>query len=101
VTKAALSTYWIDDKVGKRRKARVELLFRACVELGFEFEYLGHRIAAETLAKPRGSRKPVAEQLRLDFSRQFKLTEDDGLMSVRLKRHPGRVELSVSLKAAS
>jgi transcriptional regulator with XRE-family HTH domain len=101
ITKAALSTYWSDDKDGKRRKARVELLYRACVELGFEFEYRGHRIAAKPLGRSKPSQKSPAEQLLLDFSRQFKLTEDDGLVSVRLERHPGRVELSVSLKAAS
>jgi transcriptional regulator with XRE-family HTH domain len=101
VQKQTLSTYWSDDGKGKRKKARAELLFRACIEFGFEFEYNGHRIAADTLMKPRKGAAARSEQLSFDFSRQFKLTEDSGLVYVRLKRHPGEVEFSVSLKAAS
>jgi hypothetical protein len=101
VKRETLYTYWKDDKDGKRKKPRIELLFLACVELDFAFEYNGYRINAEALATPRAVRAPKGEQLSLNFSREFNLTEDDGLVSVRLKRHPGRVEFSVSLKAAS
>jgi len=101
VTKAALSTYWNDDKNKKRRKPRAELLFLACMNLEFAFEFNGFRISAATLGNR--STKPVAvsEQLHLDYYRQFKLTDDDGRVSVRLKRGPDRVDFSVSLKAVS
>jgi transcriptional regulator with XRE-family HTH domain len=103
VERATLPTYWTDDSNGKRRKARVELLYRACIELGFEFEYNGYNIAARSLIKPEGQGQPrPSEQLHLDFSRQFKLTEDDGEVSVKLsRRQPGRFQLSVSLEAVS
>lgn len=101
VTKAALSTYWNNDKNGVRRKARVELLFLACVELGFELEYNGHRVAANDLKKTKTGPQPTSEQLHFDFSRQFRLLADDGLVSIRMKRDPGAVEFSVLLKAAS
>ena len=101
VERATLYTYWTDDKSGKRKKPRVELLFLACTELGFEFEYNGNRITATALGTPKAVRMPKEEQLHLDFSRKFNLTDDDGVVSVQLKRHPGRVEFSVSLKAAS
>jgi transcriptional regulator with XRE-family HTH domain len=101
VRKQTLSTYWTDDIEGKRRKPRAELLFRACMELEFNFEYQGYQVTVDALGKPREPKGAVPEQLRLDYSRQFKLTEDDGEVSLSLKRRPGRVELSVSLKAAS
>jgi transcriptional regulator with XRE-family HTH domain len=102
VTRATLATYWTDDNNGNRKKARVELLFRACVDLGFEFEYNGFRIKAGELASDKSGSVSTQEHLFLDFSRQFNLTEDDGRLSVRLKRRqPGRVEIAVSLEAAS
>jgi transcriptional regulator with XRE-family HTH domain len=101
VTKAALSTYWNDDPKGKRRKPRAALLFKACSEFDFAFEYHGFRISTASLG--RVSKAPIskAEQLMLDYQRQFKLTEDNGNLAVRLRRGNGRVALSVSLKAAS
>lgn len=101
VRKQTLSTYWTDDASGRRKKARAELMFRACVELGFDFEYKGHRITAGILKKPEKSPATKSEQLGLEFSRQFKLTEDNGKVSVNLTRFPKRFEFSVSLKAAS
>src|SRR5258708_18292953 len=93
VTNATLSTYWTDDANGKRRKPRAELLFRACVELeDFGFDYKGYRVTAEALRKPKKARVSTPEQFRFDFSRQFKLTEDNGQVAVNLRRHPGRVE---------
>ncbi len=96
-----LNTYINDDAKGRRAKARVELLFQACVELGFEFEYLGYKIRVETLGKQARASAPQAEQLTFDFYRQFNLTEDGGLVSVHLKRGSSRVELLVSLRSAS
>jgi hypothetical protein len=101
VRKQTLSTYWTDGIDGKRRKPRAELLFRACIELAFTFEFHGYRVAADTLTRHAENSTATSEQLHLDFSRQFKLTEDNGRVSVSLKRHPGSVELSVSLKAVS
>jgi hypothetical protein len=101
VERETLYTYWTDDKNGKRRKPRIELLFLACVEFGFEFEYRGFRITTEALGKPKNIAKPDQEQLFLGYSRKFNLTEDAGQVSVRLKRQPGQVEFSVTLKAAS
>jgi transcriptional regulator with XRE-family HTH domain len=101
VTKQALSTYWNDDVKGKRKKPRAELLFRACVDLNFTFQYRGYRVTAETLAKPIKKGSAASEQLRLDFSRQFNLTEDKGHVSVSLRRHPDSVQVSFLLKAAS
>ena len=103
VTNATLSTYWTNDKKGKRRKPRAELLFRACTELeGFVFDYKGYRVTAEGIGKPRKASAPMPEQFGFDFSRQFKLTEGNGQVAVNLKRrHPGKLEVSVSLKAAS
>jgi transcriptional regulator with XRE-family HTH domain len=101
VTKSALSTYWSDDG-GKRRKPRAALLFKACSEFDFTFEYKGFRISADALgSRRRKGTHPKSEQLTLDYQRQFKLTEDDGNVSVRLRRAQGRIALSVSLKAVS
>jgi transcriptional regulator with XRE-family HTH domain len=101
VEAATLNTYTHDSPRGDRRRPRAEVLFRACTELGFRFEYNGYRISAASLGKAKNPIPRAAEQLSLDFMRQFNLTEDNGRVSVRLRRHPGRVELSVFLKAAS
>ena len=100
VTKQTLSTYWSNDFSGRRRKPRAELLFRACAAFRFAFEYKGYRVTANSLVQPKMTTR-VAEQLRLEFSRQFKLTEDGGEVSVRLRRQPNRVELAILLKASS
>ena len=101
IRKQTLSTYWTDDKKGKRKKPRAELMYLACVEFKFKFEYNGYTVTAETLGKAMEASKPSSEQLNLDFSRQFNLTEDNGQIQVSLKRRTGNVEFSVSLKAAS
>lgn len=99
--RATLNTYFNDDKNGKRKKARVELLYLACVRLGFHFEYNGYRIGAESLSHPEVLPAP-SEQLDLKFDRQFNLTQDDGRLSVSFtRRQPGRLELTVALEAAS
>ncbi len=100
IGKATLNTYLHDCK-GKRAKARVEILFQACAELGFTFEYNGYRIGAESLRLPAQTAPSHAEQFAFDFIRQFNLTDDDGTLGVRLRRELGRLELTVSLRAAS
>jgi transcriptional regulator with XRE-family HTH domain len=100
--KARLNTYCHGSTKGKRPTPNAEVLYRVCAELGFEFVYKGYRISAETL---NGNRpKPIdtaAEQLPLEFSGQFDLTDQKGTVYVRFKRPPGRVEVSVRLRAAS
>jgi transcriptional regulator with XRE-family HTH domain len=100
--KARLNTYCHDSPKGKRPKPDAEVLYRVCAELGFEFEYKGFKISAETLNGNHATpvEKP-AEQLPLEFSGQFDLTDRRGTVSVSLKRPLGRVELSVYLKAVS
>jgi transcriptional regulator with XRE-family HTH domain len=104
VTKQALSLYCSGSTNGKRRKPRpkanAEVLALACAELGFEFRYREYLITAASLGKvPRERRS--AEQLSFSFSRQFELTDGSGHISVRVKRPPGRIELAVSVDAAS
>jgi transcriptional regulator with XRE-family HTH domain len=100
--KARINTYCHDSPKGKRRCPDAEVLYRTCVEFGFEFEFRGHRISAQTLnaAGTRSSaRKP--QQLELEFDRQFNLTKERGTVSVSIKRPNGRVEISLTLVAAS
>ena len=103
--KARLNTYCHDSPRGTRPKPNAELLYLVCVTLGFEFEYNGHRISAATLnGNGASGAKPAQEQpeqLVLEYDRQFDLTNQRGTVSVSLKQPPGRVELLVSLKAAS
>ncbi|SRR6266566_1783398 len=100
--KARISTYCHDSPKGKRPKPNAEVLYLVCARLGFEFKYNGYQISAATLngAGLKGTERP-AEQLPLEFDGQFDLTDQRGTVSVSFKRPPGRVEVSVSLKAAS
>jgi len=98
---ARINSYCRDSKDGKRTKPNAEILFLACTKLpGFSFIYNGHRINAETLngngSKP--SEQP-AKQLTFTFERQFNLTSRQGTVEVKVKRPPGRIELSVSVNA--
>src|SRR5437016_1257923 len=67
--KARLNTYCHGSGKGKRPTPNAEVLYRVCVELGFEFVYKGYRISAETLNgnRPKPMERP-AEQLPLEFS---------------------------------
>jgi transcriptional regulator with XRE-family HTH domain len=100
--KARLNTYFHDSRKGTRPKPSAEMLYRLCVELGFEFEYGGHKISAATLNGhgPQPIQAP-ALQLPFEFSRQFDLTDDRGTVSVRFRRPAGEVEVSIKVKAAS
>ena len=100
--KSRLNTYCHDSPKGKRPTPDAEILYRVCADLGFEFDYKGYRITAETLNGNHSEpiEKP-AEQLPLEFTGQFDLTDHKGTVSVSFKRPPGRVELSVYLKAVS
>lgn len=100
--KARVSNYCHALPGGMRRTPEADVLYLACVKLGFEFEYNGYRISAATLnghgVKP-ATKQP--EQLELEYDGQFDLTDQKGTVSVSFKRPPGRVEVSVSLKAVS
>ena len=100
--KARLSTYCHDSPKGKRPKPNAEVLYLVCARLGFEFKYNGYTISAVTFngTGPKPVERP-AEQLPLEFHGQFDLTDRRGTVSVSFRRPPGRVEVSVSLKAAS
>jgi transcriptional regulator with XRE-family HTH domain len=101
IGRAVLNTY-LNDCKGKRAKARVEVLFSACSELGFTFDYNGYQIGTKSLAGHQPvSENPPSEQFSFDFDRQFYLTEGDGTVSVNFRREPGRVEFTVALRSAS
>lgn len=101
MNKQTLSSYWSDNAAGKRNKARAELLFLACAELGLVFEYEGRTVLAVPHVAVNEQDQARGGQLRLPFSRKFDFTDQQGAVSVRVKRPPGMVELSVSLKAVS
>jgi transcriptional regulator with XRE-family HTH domain len=102
-SKSRLNTYLSDSPP----TPRAEVLYLACTKLdGFRFSYNGYRINAETVAG-NGSSPPEkpAQQLPLQFNRQFNLTDKKGIITekgafvVKVKRPSGRIEFSVSLKA--
>jgi transcriptional regulator with XRE-family HTH domain len=101
MNKQTLSSYWTDNTKGKRNKARAELLFLACVELGFAFEFEGRTVAAAPPVGVNEQNQMRNGQLRLPFLRKFEFMDQQGAVSVSVKRPPGTVELSVSLKAVS
>jgi hypothetical protein len=100
--KARLNTYCHDSPRGIRRIPEADVLYLVCVKLNFEFEYKGFRVSAATFngngAKPSA---PQPAQLEFEYAGQFELTNPKGTVSVSFKRPPGRVELAVSLEAAS
>ncbi|MGO9087012.1 MAG: hypothetical protein ACLP6G_23500 [Terriglobales bacterium] len=100
-SKSRLNTYLTDSP--PMPEARV--LYLACTKLqGFNFEHNGHRMNVETAGRRPLPEKP-AEQMAFRFNRQFSLTDKRGAVTelgafaVRVKRPPGRIELSLSLKA--
>jgi transcriptional regulator with XRE-family HTH domain len=102
IGRATLNTYTIGVKEdGKdereRRRPPAELLARACVALGFQFEFEDHIIVARKKGKQvRGAEK----KLHLEFTREIDLA-DNGAITVGLKKPPGKIELSVSLRELS
>jgi len=83
---------------------RANILFKACTELrGFRFEFDGRQLNA-ILVKKRAE-SYAEQQMTLRLNRQFNLTDskgaitEKGAFAVKVKRPPGRIELSVLLKA--
>jgi hypothetical protein len=100
--KSRIGSYCHDSPSGKRVKPDAEILYLACTKLtGFYFDYNGYRISAEVLERKGKSQVKKPEQLTLHFDRQFNLTEQAGIVKVKIKRPQGRIELSVSLNAAA
>jgi transcriptional regulator with XRE-family HTH domain len=100
--KARLSTYCHDSTKGRRAKPDAEILYRVCVNLGFSFEYEGYQISAAVLNGSSGSiaeKKP--EQLQIEFEGQINLTDQTGAVSVKIKRPPRRIDVTISPKEAS
>jgi transcriptional regulator with XRE-family HTH domain len=100
--RARLNPYCHASADGTRPTPEADVLYLACTELGFQFDYKGKRISASTL-NGNGVRPDAKqpEQLDLAFDRQLELTRLTGRVSVSLRRPPGRTEVSVSLKAVS
>lgn len=97
MSRGTLNTYTRGVK-GRRRRPTAETLARACIALGFEFEFEGYTI----VALKDGKRAQVEDkQLHLEFTRQFDLATNGGTVAVGLKRPPGRIELTVSLRDVS
>jgi hypothetical protein len=104
LNRGTVNTYCCDKKKdGKRVLASAEFFIKACLELGFVFEYQGRKVGelrdhSQNGAIPAG---PSGGQLSLPFARSFDLADEQGTVSVTVRRPPGRVEVSVSLKAVS
>jgi len=102
IGRARLNTYCHDSPSGTRSTPDAEILYKVCALLGFELTYRGFRITASTFDGIRVKQIDApAEQLLLDFERQFHLTDETGTVSVSFRRPAGRVEVSLSLKAVS
>ena len=99
--KSRINSYCTVPKSGQRRSPDAQILFLACVHLGFEFRYNGYVISAASFDGIEPSRPEQTEQLTFEFARQFKLTNGEGTLSVSVKRPAGRIHLSVSLAATS
>jgi len=98
---ARIYSYCRDNNAGKRTAPKAEILYLACTKLpGFSFSYNGYRINAE-VHSGNGTQpsEPPPEQLLFEFERQFNLTRKQGMVAVRVKQPPGRIEVSVSLNA--
>jgi hypothetical protein len=100
--KARLNTYCRGRRDGSWPTPDAKILYLLCTKLGFAFKYNGYTISAASLngngAKP--IEKPV-EQLDIQFSGQFDLTDQTATGAINVKRPSGRIEVAISLKGAS
>lgn len=98
-----LGTYCHDATNGTRATPSAAFLYHVCSGLNFEFEYNGYRVSQSAFngngSKPK--KTSAGEQLSFEFDGQFNLTEDKGAVSVSVRRPPGRIEISLSLRANS
>ena len=100
--KARLNTYCRGTSKGSWPTPDARILYLLCTKLGFAFKYNGYTISAATLNGngPRPVEKPV-EQLQIEFDGQFDLTDQQGTVSISVKRPPGRIAVVLSLKGVS
>lgn len=97
--RSTLNSYFHDSVRGLRTEASASVLYLACAKLrGFSFDYGGYRLRAIRLGKKQ--REASGGQMSFSFHRQYDLADDAGNIDVRVKRPPGRIELSLSLKAS-
>jgi hypothetical protein len=101
--RSRLNSYFHDGTKGKQKGKRTEvssqILFLACTKLGFYFDYGGYRLRAVRLGEKQ--REKAGAQMSFSFQRQFNLTDKAGRVNVKVKRPPGRIELSVSIGAVT
>ena len=97
IGRATLNTY---TRVSGRCLPNAEVLAKACTALGFQLEYDGKKIVA-TKEEAELPALPKQDQLGLPFDEEFDLSDGERTISVSLRRPPGRIEVSLSLKAAS
>lgn len=98
--KARLNTYCHDSPRGTRPRPDAEILYLVCTKLGFNFKYKGYAIGAANLSGNGHQRaENVTQQFTLQFDRQFNLTDQQGSVTVKVKRPPESIELLLSLKA--
>ena len=96
VRRNRLNYYLHDLPNGKRKEPASSVLYLACTKFpGFAFEHGGYRLKAVKLGEKR--REKPSEQLAFSFYRQIKT----GKVNVKMKRPPGRIELSLSLGAVT
>jgi len=99
---ARLHSYLHDRADGTRPRPEAEILYLLCTKLDFRFDYNGYRISASSLnGTGRKALGPTAEQMTFSFDRQFNLSTASGTVAVKVKRPPGRIELSISLDATA
>ncbi|PYV68750.1 MAG: hypothetical protein DMG96_35700 [Acidobacteria bacterium] len=97
--RARINTYCHGYSTGGRPTPSAEILYLLCTKLGFAFEYNGYKIGSATLNGRIKQPQEETRQLTLPFDRQFILTED-ATVSITVRRPAGRLEVSLSLKAA-
>lgn len=98
ITKQRLNAYFREENPAR---PEIEVLYSLCVKWGFSFEYKGYTISGATLeGVPVPAPASVAQQIPIDFEGQFKLTDQNGALSVTVKRPSGRLEVSLSIDAA-
>jgi hypothetical protein len=91
-----LNNYFHDLPDGTRKEPMASVLHLACTKLpGFSFDYGGYRLRAIKLGEKR--QEKATEQMTFRFYRQITA----GRVNVRVKRPPGRIELSFSLGATT
>lgn len=100
--KARLNTYCRGRRDGSWPTPDAKILYLLCSKLGFTFKYNGYTISAGSLNGNgmRRAEKPT-EQLRIEFDGQFNLTDQQGTVSISVKRPPRCIAVALSLKGAS